>query len=247
MLTSWLAPDPELEERRRESVDWDLKDALLALITAQVLGLLGGVAILVASGRTTPEAIEAAPLWILLATQIPLWLGYGGISLWASTHKGHGPVFDFGWRFRPSDVPFGLAVGVGLQLVALPLLYAPIRLLIPDLDVSEAAKDLTERATEPSAVVALLLITVVGAPVIEELFFRGLLLRSLDRRFGPLTAVLGSAVVFGAVHQQLPQLPALVLVGLVTGWLTLRSGRLGPAVWAHVGFNLTTVVALLLL
>ena len=40
---------------------------------------------------------------------------------------------------------------------------------------------------------------------------------------------------------------ALVLFGLVAGWLTLRSGRLGPAIWTHVGFNGVTVLTLLLL
>ena len=33
---------------------------------------------------------------------------------------------------------------------------------------------------------------------------------------------------------------------LVLSLLVHRSGRLGPAIWAHVGFNATTVVALLL-
>lgn len=247
MLTRWLAPDPEVEERRRESVDWDLKDALLALVVAQVAALVGSILILYSAGYTTPDEIDAAPLWMLLLTQVPLWLGYGGITLWATTRKGHGPVLDLGWRFRWPDIPFGLVTGALVQLVAVPILYIPIRLLAPDEDLSEPARELADRATEPLSVVMLLLITVVGAPIVEELFFRGLLLRSLERRFGPLTAVVGSSLVFGAVHFQWLQLPALVLFGAVCAWLTLRSGRLGPAIWAHVGFNLVTVLALLLL
>lgn len=246
MLTRWLEVDPELESRRRESVDWDVKDALLALVVAQVAGLLGSVAILVSAGYSTPEEIESAPLWLLLLTQVPLWLGYGGVTLWATTRKGHGPIVDLGWRFRWPDVPFGLVSGALVQLVAVPVLYIPIRLLAPDQDLSEPARELADRATEPLSVLMLLLITVVGAPVIEELFFRGLLLRSLERRFGSLTAIVGSSVVFGAVHLQWLQLPALVLFGAFCAWLTLRSGRLGPAIWAHVGFNLVTVVVLLL-
>jgi uncharacterized protein len=245
VLTRWLDPDPDLEQRRRESVDWGLRDALLALIVAQVVGVFVGAAILSVAGYTTQDELDLAPLWLLLVLQVPLWIGYGGVTLWASSRKGHGPEVDLGWRFTRLDVPFGLATGIGLQLVALPILYIPIRLLFPDLDVSEAARDLTDRATGPAAVVALVLIVGVGAPIVEELFFRGLLLRSLDHRFGSLTAILGSSVVFGAVHQQLPQFPALVLVGVVTAVITLRSGRLGPAIWTHVGFNMTTVVALL--
>ncbi|MET0665064.1 MAG: CPBP family intramembrane glutamic endopeptidase, partial [Acidimicrobiales bacterium] len=46
-----------------------------------------------------------------------------------------------------------------------------------------------------------------------------------------------SSLVFAAVHLQLLQFPALALIGLVLGWLTLRTGRLGPATWAHIAFN----------
>jgi membrane protease YdiL (CAAX protease family) len=247
VLTSWLAPDPELEERRREPVGWGVSDAVMALFTAQLAAIIGGIAIFVALGYDTPEEIDAAPIGALLLTQVPLWLGYAGVTLWASTRKGLGPVVDLGWRFRAADVPFGVVLGVLLQVVGVTILYTLIFLVFPDQDVSEAAKDLTDRATDPFSVVALVLIVVVGAPIVEELFFRGLLLRSLERRFGPTTALLGSSLLFGAVHLQLVQLPALVLFGLVAGWLTLRSGRLGPAIWTHVGFNGVTVLTLLLL
>jgi membrane protease YdiL (CAAX protease family) len=40
------------------------------------------------------------------------------------------------------------------------------------------------------------------------------------------------------------QFPALVLFGVVVGWLVRRYDRLGPAVWAHVGFNVTAAVVL---
>ena len=40
-------------------------------------------------------------------------------------------------------------------------------------------------------------------------------------------------------------LSALVMVGLVCGWLAERDGRLGRAVWAHVGFNATVIVIML--
>jgi membrane protease YdiL (CAAX protease family) len=43
--------------------------------------------------------------------------------------------------------------------------------------------------------------------------------------------------VFGLVHLQALQFLALTVIGLVLGALTLRTGRLGPAIWAHVAFN----------
>ena len=54
-----------------------------------------------------------------------------------------------------------------------------------------------------------------------------------------------SSVIFGAVHLQPLQFPALVAVGVVFALLTLRSGRLGPAIFAHVAFNAVAVGSLL--
>jgi membrane protease YdiL (CAAX protease family) len=53
--------------------------------------------------------------------------------------------------------------------------------------------------------------------------------------------------VFGAAHFQILQFPALFVVGAVTAVLLDRTKRLAPSVWTHVGFNATTVVALVLL
>jgi membrane protease YdiL (CAAX protease family) len=95
-------------------------------------------------------------------------------------------------------------------------------------------------------VAVLFVFLVIGAPVVEELFFRGLLLRSLDRRFGTPAAVIGSALVFGLVHYELLQLPALILFGIVLAVLAERTGRLGPGIAAHAAFNAATVLSLTL-
>jgi membrane protease YdiL (CAAX protease family) len=106
-----------------------------------------------------------------------------------------------------------------------------------DRDLSAEARELTDKATDAVGVVLLVLVVVVLAPIIEELFFRGLLLRSLERRVGRWGALIISSLVFGAVHLQALQFLALTVIGLVLGWLTQHFGRLGPAIWAHVAFN----------
>ena len=69
-------------------------------------------------------------------------------------------------------------------------------------DLSEAARELTDRATDPLGVVLLVLIVGIGAPIVEEIFYRGLLQRSLESRFGTWPAIVGSGVIFGASHFQ---------------------------------------------
>jgi len=88
------------------------------------------------------------------------------------------------------------------------------------------------------------LLSMVTAAVLEELFFRGLLLRSLARRLGSGWAVAISAVAFGVAHQQLLQLPALVALGVVLGILAVKTGRIGPGICTHMAFNAVTIVYL---
>jgi membrane protease YdiL (CAAX protease family) len=60
---------------------------------------------------------------------------------------------------------------------------------------------------------AIMIAAVIGAPFLEETFFRGLLYGALRRRFGITTGVLASAAVFAGLHPQLPLgfLPIFVL------------------------------------
>jgi membrane protease YdiL (CAAX protease family) len=84
------------------------------------------------------------------------------------------------------------------------------------------------------------------APIFEEIFYRGLLQRSLLKRGLPPVVAIGiTAVFFAATHFQLLQLPGLVVAGAVFGTLAYRADRLGPAIAAHLTFNMVTVIALL--
>lgn len=100
----------------------------------------------------------------------------------------------------------------------------------------------------------------VVAPVVEEFFFRGLLLvahftvvrRLLQGSGGDgivpaaIISVIAVAGVFVLAHQLLAPLTAdaalaLALLGLVTGALVVCTGRIWPAVLVHAVYNLTGV------
>ncbi len=186
------------------------------------------------------------PLVWLTAAQIPLWAGLVGAPLLAR-RAGLDWSAQLGWRMRPSDVGVGAAVGVGLQLVVLPLLYAPIFRWFGDLDVGAPARALMDQVGGPVDVMAVGVMTVVGAPLAEEIFYRGLLQGALRDRLGPAVGIASTSVLFAVSHFQFVQFPALLLVGAVHGVMVWRTGRLGPAVWSHVSFNAVTVVSLLAL
>ena len=203
----------------------------------------GQVAGHVATG--TAAAYRAPmPLWLQAMVQIPLWACLLGVPIVATIAKGNGPRRDLGLRIRPIDVPVGVAIGVAAQFVLVPLIYWPILKLIGDQDVSGVARQLTDRATDPFGIVMLFLIVGIGAPVAEEVFFRGLTQRSLDRRWSRWVALFGTAAFFAFTHFQALQFPALFAFGLMLGAMVYATGRLGTSICAHLGFNLVAAASL---
>lgn len=245
--SSWLASDEQDLARWRRPVRWGLGDVLIGLFVAHLLANVIGVALLFALGYAEEGALDEARIGVLFLIQVPLWVGYLGVAWWASRAKGNGLVSDFGVRVTWRDVVFGTSIGVAVQLIAVPLLYVPILWVWDDQDPSEVARELTDRAAGPFDALVLVVIVVVCAPIVEEIFYRGLVLRSFENKWGTGWAVAFSSVLFGAIHLQVLQFPALVVFGLVAALLTVRTRRLGPAICAHVGFNGVTVAVLLIL
>ena len=226
---------------------WGLGDVAAAFFLALAGSQIALAAILGATGRTVDD-VDDLPLSLVLLSQLGLWAGLLGIPLLITHLKGRGLVADLRLRFRWSDLWVGGAIGAFLQLAVLPLLYWPLLELLDKgaSDLEEPAKQLTDRADGTIGVVLLVLIVGIGAPVIEEIFYRGLFLGALLKRgLGTVVSIAVMSLVFGASHFQLLQLPALAIFGAVAGWLAHRYGRLGPAITAHIAFNMVTVVALL--
>jgi uncharacterized protein len=97
----------------------------------------------------------------------------------------------------------------------------------------------------------LALVSCVGAPFFEEMFFRGLLQGQLVERFGPVIAIGLSAIVFGSAHvANDPGIGGLLLAlsvgasGVVLGTVRHLTRRLGSSMVTHAFFN---VMGLLLL
>ena len=228
----------------RRSVPWGLGHVGIGLLVGMLASVLAMVVVVAVQGS---DAADDPGLAVGSLVQGALYLGLIGVPAWLVSARGVRWV-DLGWQRTPTgrarEAVQGLAIGVVAQVVAVPLLYAPILLLADDPDVSGPARELVDRA-DGAGIALLVLMVVVMAPVAEELFFRGLALRVFESRMGRRTALVASALLFGLTHLQLLQLPALVMIGLVCGWLAQRDGTLGRAVWAHVGFNAVTVLVLL--
>jgi uncharacterized protein len=234
-------PQPDDAAVDDDAPRWGLGHALVGYFVAYLLAVLfGGLY----AGVAGLEEGDPRTLGLAIASLIGLWLGMGGAVCIAARTPDRLRT-DFGLDVRWSDVPIGAAIGVASQLILVRLLYLPFELRDPDLAkrLEEPAKELTDLAHGPGFVVLAVMVT-IGAPLIEELFFRGLLQRSLRRRLAAPGAVALSAIAFGLAHYQPLQLLGLVGFGVVLGIMAERYGRLGPGIVAHVAFNLVTVIAL---
>ena len=117
--------------------------------------------------------------------------------MWSSRVKGSGSLAeDFGLRVERGDIGVGVVTGLLCQLVLVPAIYLPLQWAFGRQDISKPAKELAKTA-HGTPYIGFAFAVIIAAPVIEEVFFRGLLLRSLERRFGTRWAVAGSSVAFG--------------------------------------------------
>ncbi|MFC1526463.1 type II CAAX prenyl endopeptidase Rce1 family protein, partial [Candidatus Latescibacterota bacterium] len=83
---------------------------------------------------------------------------------------------------------------------------------------------------------------VIAPGVCEEAFFRGFVLTSLAAHRSIRVGVVGSALLFAALHLNPWQLPALVLFGLFLGLLVHWTHSIYPAIVAHMTNNLLSVM-----
>jgi uncharacterized protein len=224
-----------------------------ALGGAAVGFVLGSVGV-AAYDKATHTAAGAVSFGGNVVSLFGLWIGFVGAAILAvrSRPRAAGTSLlrslrdELGLSIRPwPDVPLGVVVGLAAQLALVPLLELPLLPFVPHLfhRISQPARSLTDHVHGPGLVLIGLLVC-VGSPIVEETFFRGLLMRSLigvlvqrSRRWAVAIAIVLTGVLFGLAHFEALELLALSGFGMVLGVLAARTGRLGPGIVAHMSFN----------
>ena len=226
--------------RRLRPTRWSAWDALWAVLLALVIGNAVAVAVLASGGSLTGG-------WVLVAVAAP-WLGLAGWPLLVTRWRGNGVVIDLGWRFRPGDWGWGLVGGVAA--FAAGLLGGLVSLWLFGDFTSAAGEQAEELASTGGPVLVLLfaLMVAVGAPIAEELAFRGLLFAGLAKRgVRPWLTVLVTAVAFSLLHFEPRRLLVLLGIGIVLGVVRWRTRSLGAAIVAHGVNNLPGALGILAL
>lgn len=219
-----------------------LGEAASAWLAAWAGGGLFATALVVAF--TSGAGASDRPVWLALSAAVQ-WAALLTVTAFVVRRHGSGDLrADLGLRVRAVDL-LGVPAGVIAQVVLVPVVYAPLRAIWPStFDVAEIerrARDLWASA-EGAGVVALVAVVAIGAPLVEEIVYRGLLQRSLASRLGGTAGLLVGAAWFAGIHLQPVELPGLFVAGLVFGVGLARTGRLGASVLAHVAFNVAGLV-----
>ncbi len=218
--------------------------AALGVVVGLLLDVVVGVVWVMLGGDITDTS---SPVLILFS-EIGLWIGLAGSCVVASRSKGTGSLAkDFGFRTAGwVDLPIGLATGV-VGLVLSVVLGGILHSFDSRLVGSNSA-ELTAHH-EIFALVVSAVVVCVGAPLFEELFFRGLVQGTLVSRIGTW-AIPGQAVLFALAHYQpgegVGNIGIFVVIfslGCVLGYVRHRTRRLVPGMVAHSTFNLISFIA----
>lgn len=82
-----------------------------------------------------------------------------------------------------------------------------------------------------------MLTTVVAAPLLEEILFRGIIQQEISNSYGKVRGVVMAAAVFGIVHIIPQQVINAFFIGIILGYIYIKSGSLTPAILIHAVNN----------
>ncbi len=218
-----VVPPEALPAVRSKSIPGILQSIALAAVFYSVVV---GVSLPLELWKLT-AGISLDAFWSLLIAQLIAW----PITIWAG--------------LRWASVPFRQACPLGPFPVRLlpALLVANFGMTILLLSAAglipmpEAFRQILSQQMAESSRWSLFLAVVVVAPLAEELFFRGLVLRGYLGRYSVTAAVWTSALLFAVFHLNPWQGVIALPVGVLYAWLFLRTGSLLPGIVGHATVN----------
>ena len=114
------------------------------------------------------------------------------------------------------------------------VLVSLVLALLPESWMEEYGKAM-RLSTETGLIPALAV--VAGAPLAEELVFRGVIQSRLERAMPVWIAIVLQAVLFGFIHGTPVQIGYAFLMGLLFGIFAIARGGILPTIAAHAAFN----------
>lgn len=135
-------------------------------------------------------------------------------------------------KFNPSLVLWGI-----LLLLVMSVVIEPLLSLFP----SRYLENFNDTIGRGGWTV---LTTVVLAPILEEVFFRGQILGSIKHKYGSFWALLVSSLLFALIHGNPPQMVNAFFMGLILGYICLKTGSLLSVIVIHAFNNALAYIQL---
>jgi membrane protease YdiL (CAAX protease family) len=149
-------------------------------------------------------------------------------------------VIWLAWRIRPASLPgerflyFNrtrpvLYVNILFLALSLNVVLDPLSNAIP---MPEFIEKIFAMLTSRD-IWTFLTVGITG-PILEEILFRGIILEGFLNRYKPGKAILWSALLFGMFHLNPWQFIPAFMIGLLLGYIYLRTRSLLPVIFIHI-------------
>jgi uncharacterized protein len=205
------------------------------------------------AGRLLVDVLTRFDWPLLVYVALLTTIAYGPSVAWCwyvSRRWGTGRVAaDVGLRFRWSDAGWGPIIWIAAFVVQIGIAALVIAFDIPITSNTERVSDID---ADRAYVIALGITAVIAAPIVEEMVFRGIVMRGLRARLGAFATVTVQAVFFGAAHfdpvRGTGNIGLVMVLSAVGGALGLGAyllRRIGPTILAHAIFNGVVLIIVL--
>jgi len=172
-------------------------------------------------------------------------VGYGP-SLWwcrfVSQRWGTGELgVDIGLTPRFADLGWGPVIWLGAVAAQVAVGAIVVGFGVP---LAGNTEGIDEISADRTYVVSLVITAVIAAPIVEEMVFRGVVMRGLRSRLPVVVVIVLQGVLFGVAHVDpvrgvgnIGLVMVLSGVGIAFGIAATVLGRIGPSIVAHAIFN----------
>jgi membrane protease YdiL (CAAX protease family) len=230
-------PPPSVEHQHKRS----LLSILFLWIGCYLTAVVVSVAVMSISGTSSNDATDSPTTWVLTLSALGLWLPFVFMLRWVARRADTDFRQYFGMRFAKTDW-LGIPFGIFCQVVLMNVVNWPLNKWFPDTfnpqRIETRARDMVD-AAHGAWFIVLFLIVVVGAPLVEELVYRGFIQGGLQTQLGSTWALIIAAAWFTVVHLEPIEFPGLFAFAIVLGLCYKRTQRIGLSVVTHLAFNAT--------
>jgi len=131
-------------------------------------------------------------------------------------------------------IPFAIVGAIFLYCGIL----SPITALIP---MSESHKEAFLNNGSQTGIITLFQ-SLIAAPILEELIFRGIILDGLLKKYSYLKSILISSLLFGLIHLNPSQFVVGLIMGIFTGWIYYKTRIITLSILIHSVGNLASIL-----